>query len=892
MKELRLIDFVNKFQDDWLQELIPRSRAFPSFKDGLKESTRAILTEVARQSDFSLKPIPAVNIIDNIPSYKEIGVHNVEKNLFRMASGNTPLIRVVANTGSKVQGLNRISGGNSAPRYVSVSLTPVGLYAMQYRDYFKTVQSDTDASNLKYKDILTPFPLSLIIPQANLADGVSNVAPNLSLVEVGNAYIEHLEKDKQTTTEDLVKHISGIELTEGSTVLMSNQSLYDLIERGVCKAVTLAPIEFSKDEFIIKELPYKSFGITIAKQLESLKQDGLAGKKTGFQSFLITSILPEHSKESFISVNFKLKNGYTINDVKNELYTKTRLKERLVYENIALDTDSNKPLGIKSVRQILDFHVDLGYELKRLEILRLINELEEKRKEAELMEKLTRSIVSDVVSRLLNNGRRKPLTAKYFESYQDILIDAIVHGKQQDYTEFPLLEELVRLHGPKVRELSKQQFGDDSNEHIEQIIRYEAPNDFTKDEIELIWNTTRGLIYGINKRAKALQILKDFDPALARLQAKLEKDAMREEIIKEIKELLKQYPKGKVSETLYALKPQEREERKRIKTELANNLTKMKDVMPVNVLIDKDFNAKLSFSKKSSMDNIIQVIEATTEDTLAVICRTSNSYKVKVSELTLTAKPLGNPKDIEFVTIDECKAPVRMMHLFLTNKGRIALGDEMSMYFTNKNLNLSLDADEKVIYFDVLPRNVYSGDFSLLMMTSDNKFKRKPIGELSLKATLSGMFNMFAGPSTCDNIVEGMIKGTTNNVLKYWHPTYHITNDVVLSGGFKRNVSAGDDLPFNGKFVIPQDKIPTAKGQVIPNLNLFKENESFNSLGDLVIPEDDMMITKSMTPFVESDIVFVKFMRTLSRRSFEMDFIPDNNQLQYLLHLYSKEETD
>lgn len=894
MRKISLVDIGERFRERWFDELILKSRAFPSYQDGLKEPTRAILTSVARLSKYTKAPVRADLAINQVPFYKEVGTKNVAKNLFRFAHGNNPLIHITSVSGGELSGLDVVTGNHAAPRYVSIALTELGDYVLRYKDFFDTTPSEVDPTLMKFKNILTPVPLPLLIPQVNLSDGLSNDAPNLNILQVIDAMILHIEKDKNTTTEELANIITGYEVGPNHIVLTSNQALYDLIERGVMKGASIAPVEFYKNEFIIKGLPFKTFGATIAKELQKAKELGLKGSPRGFKSCLITGILGEDSEESIITVTFNLRRGYRIKDVKEEVYALTSLNERLVYENICLDLNSRntengeiKPLTIMSVRDVLDNHYSIGFELKRREVEQDIMLLEKNRIEAELMEKLTKPLIADTVSALLPSKKRSKTVRKYLNELNSIIFSMLTeNSKVPDDPGMERFQYLIEKHAVRFAEQINEEFGEPTIEDIKQFVDREVPNNFVEEEFKIIFDRKYLLIYDLNIRDKALETLRDFQASMKSLQDKLnDRDAMKNELITELKMLRAKYVKTNDSLTanLFAIKDQEREERMKYLEELQEQYEVMKKEMPVNVLIDNDFNAMLSFSKHAKMENLRCVIECTTADTLIVLVNNGKSYKVPVNTLKTTPVLIADDEEIIDILLDCSTYKIKQFYLFATSYGRVSAVDGTVSDFKTQTFSISLDKGEKIIYSALLPYELFSEKFALIVKNSDNQFKQKLVSEISIKNKFSNFFALFAGNSTITNANDVMIMDALKTSLTVWDSQ---PKNILIENGFKRNVSKGAFFG-EGDFTFISEKVPTVNDCLIPSLNELTNMDCFEDLSDVLFPELNTLLEDRVGKFTIEDIKFIPLRRSLARMQFKLPFQPTDDQLAILLQIYS-----
>lgn len=894
MRKMSLVEIGESFRERWFDELIIKSRAFPSYKDGLKEPTRAILTSVARLSKYTKAPVKADIVIGQVPFYKEVGTKNVAKNLFRFAHGNNPLIHITSVSGGELSGLDVLSGNHAAPRYVSIALTDLGEYVLRYKDFFETTPSEVDPTLLKFRNILTPLPLPLLIPQVNLSDGLSNDAPNLNLLQVIDAMILHIEKDKNTTTEELANIITGYEVGPSHVVLTSNQALYDLIERGVMKGASIAPIEFYKNEFMIKGLPYKTFGATITKELQKAKELGLQGSSRGFKSFLVTGILPEDSEESIITVTFKLRRGFRLKDVREEVYALTSLNERLVYENICLDLDTKpdkngniKPLTIMSVRDVLDNHYSIGFYLKRKEIEQEIVLLEKNRIEAELMEKLTKPLIADTVSSLAPSKKRDRLIRKYLNKLNSIVYSMLADNANiPDDPEMERFEHYIKKYVLEFAQQIVEEFGEPTPENIKIFVDREVPNNFIEEEFKIIWDRKYSLIYDLNLREKALEVLRDFQASLKALQDKLEdRDEMKKELIIELKTLRAKYMKTNESLTvnMFAIKDQEREERMQYLEELQEQYEVMKKEMPVNVLIDNDFNAMLSFSKHAKMENLRCVFECTTADTLIVLVNNGKSYKVPVNTLKTSPVLIAEDEEVLDILLDCSHSKHKQFYLFATSYGRVSAVDGTVSDFKTQSFSISLEKGEKLIYSTLLPYEFFSEKFALIVKNSGNQYKQKLVSEISIKNKFSNFFALFAGNSTITNANDVMIMDALKTSLTVWDSQ---PKKILIENGFKRNVSKGAFFG-EGNYTFLSEKVPTVNNYLIPSLNELTNMDCFEDLSDVLFPELNTMLVDRVGEFTIEDIKFVPLRRSLARIQFQLPFKPTDDQLAILLQIYS-----
>lgn len=879
---LDLRQFGLEIQTVWFDATI-KNRFFHDYRDGLKDSNRSILTSLARGAKFTKDPVPAVKLISDVQSqYKEGTDRVVEKNLNRFASISYPLIVATSNKNGKVAGYNRISGKFAAARYINFSLTDLGVYVFKYRKYFDTVKSTVGDID-KFTHIKTPLPLGLLIPQINIADGISVKVPNLKFSEVVDALVEHIRKNKQTTTEDLAKHITGFETGEDAIILSSNQALYDLIERGVSKCVSIYPVKFYEDMILIKELPYRMTGNAMKGQFNELHKK--LPKDGGFESFRVKRVRNEMSEEALIVIDIAINRGFTMDDVKREVYAKTYLSENIVYENVCVDVDKENPLTIKSVRQILDYHVDLGLELKRLEIQDQIKRLEERKVEADFMEKLTRPVMAKIIGSTAAEPKRNRLIHTYATNvyaWMENKARNILFGDEQlDYGEIkPIIEKFGAELAEKVRKIQNELT---LEENLKMTLDVEVPTGFTVEEINRIYQREFDILYKLDKRGEALATIQRFLREHEALHLKLKPENLRNELINELEDLSNKYRHLKSSKTFFAKKYQQREERKELKQKLTSHLNKMHGALPFNIVVDKNMVAYRTIDPLGKVANPKYLFEMTSEDHLIVINKEGNSYKIDANDIPFSGKSLGDPENIFHVMIGEYN---RVLHLCVTNKGKVLLVNSNVLNFRDRNLEPSVDADEFVVHYERVPIELYNDKISVLLKTKTNEIKKKLITEFKVKDTFKGFWTLFNGPSRTDDVDSACLALTGMNTLDVWDGTMK-TVAYKNDRSFKRNVSYGEKVyGINHGAVMVYDKIPYVGDTFIPNINQFFGDETkINVLSPIFNPEIAPFVPKISSP---SEIQWCFIQTSRRRKAIKLDFVPDEHQIRYYVNKHSE----
>lgn len=891
MQNISLADYANSAIEKWMDNQVSSGRAFPDTRDGLKDVTRAIFQSVAKVSNNTKKSVKMPNVLSQVSDLKEGSEETNMSILYRMAASEYPLFDATNwKLGGKQNTLNVITGSESKARYISISLTPLGEYLLTYLPYFdKSYDISLSSETARWTHIRTPLPLSLLIPQINLADGVSNSAPGFDLVELVDAFIEHIKKDKQTTTADIAQHLRGPSLDPNTTVLMSPQALHDMIEYGVGKFVQLSNIEVYKKDIVVKGLPFKTFGKTVMKDLEGLQDKANNGDWTrGITTHTIHQILPESSSEAVFTIGYKLMKGSTVADLKEELYRKSKLKSIIVYENIVNDftSDEGKVMTVKSVRDVFDYHYDEAITLKRLQLDSKIKELEAKFGDAVFMEKITKPIVAEIVASVITDKQKKVLAKKYLTEGKEVFRQYLEQGEELDLTGYSHIAHVIpqfqSFLASKAVSLSDEQ-GVSVEEAFTQVLDEEIPSDWTDNEIRLIFTEQYSVLYKLDEREQALQTIENFKNDLEFLKSRLELDNVKQEIIRELEMLKMQYVGKPKNQKLFALPFQERERMKEYRKIALKEMKSIPSDLPVNVLISHDGYAKLSFSLSDSLPNLKMVIQATMADNLVVVNRNNDSFKVSINSLTMTPQKLINFEDALFVVPQDHNYLMESTYILVTNKGRISRVSEKAFAFKQKEIKVGIAEDEFIVFARRIPQFHYDNGDVILMKTLDNKFKGIMLFELAVKNTLVEFYNMFTSvPTELVHTVDIVPNNTL--FLNAWKNGFE---NVYANKIRCRNVSK----PLDADFKSPDAEFTYGKvlswgdGNVICDYNGITGEAGFVTLSPPFKQEDISLVDESISFNSLSELALVDVHSTVSRLA-KGPFEVSDLQIEILVNKY------
>jgi len=460
-------------------------RALPSAKDGLKPVHRRILFAMNDIGMTYNKPFKkSARIVGEVlGKYHPHGDTAVYDSMVRMAqefSLRYPLIKGQGNFGS-------IDGDNAAAmRYTEAKLSKIA--GTMLEDIKKeTVSFSPNFDNTLQEPILLPakLPNLLVNGSSGIAVGMATNIPPHNLIEVSKA-AQHLIKNPESTSQDLMKHISGPDFPTGAYITgrAGIKNAY-LTGKGKIKLRAKSHIEETgnRKTIIVTEIPYQVNKSNLLIKIAELVRDK---KITGI------SDLRDESDRDGIRIVIKLKTAANPEIVLNQLYKHTYLQTTFGMNMLALVNNIPQLLTLKAA---LQHYLDHRFEIvtKRTEF-----DLKQAKERAHILEGIKIALDNlDKAIKIIKTSKSPKLASDCLENafkITEIQSRAILEMKLQRLTSLEqnkILDELKE----KLRLIEKYQKILSDNQHVFDIIHTELQ--------ELIEN------YGDERKTEILDLQED-----------------------------------------------------------------------------------------------------------------------------------------------------------------------------------------------------------------------------------------------------------------------------------------------------------------------------------------------------------------------------------------------
>ena len=351
------------------------SRAIPDIRDGLKPVQRRTLYDMGELGLRSDRPYrKCARIVgDTMGKYHPHGDSSIYDSLVVMAQnfkkGRT-LVDGHGNFGS-IEG-----DGAAAMRYTEARLEPVTEEA-----FLRDLDKDTvdfvpnfDETEKEPEVLPVKIPNFLVNGSEGIAVGMATSAPTHNLKEVIEAEKAYLD-DPDITTEGLMHYLKGPDFPTGG-IITNASDLPGIYENGVGKIkirgrVTEEKGKNGRKNLVITEIPYTMIGAGIGKFMSDVI-DLVESRKTTD----IIDISNQSSKEG-IRIVIECRKDSDTDNLKNLLYTKTKLEDTFGVNMLAVHDGRPETMGLKA---IFSAHTAFLYEINTRKYTNLL-EKEEKRSE-------------------------------------------------------------------------------------------------------------------------------------------------------------------------------------------------------------------------------------------------------------------------------------------------------------------------------------------------------------------------------------------------------------------------------------------------------------------------------------------------------------------------------
>ena len=334
------------------------SRAIPDIRDGLKPVQRRTLYDMGELGLRSDRPYrKCARIVgDTMGKYHPHGDSSIYDALVVMAQdfkkGKT-LVDGHGNFGS-IEG-----DGAAAMRY-----TEARLEAITEEAFLKDLDKDTvdfvpnfDETEKEPEVLPVKIPNFLVNGSEGIAVGMATSAPTHNLKEVVEAEKAYLN-DPEITTEGLMHFIKGPDFPTGGIVTNASE-LPGIYESGSGKIKVRGRVVEEKGKnghklLVVTEIPYTMTGAGIGKFMSDVI-DLVESKKTTD----ILDISNQSSKEG-IRIVIECKKDSDTDNLKNLLYSKTKLEDTFGVNMLAVHDGRPETMGL---RAIFSAHTAFLYDL-------------------------------------------------------------------------------------------------------------------------------------------------------------------------------------------------------------------------------------------------------------------------------------------------------------------------------------------------------------------------------------------------------------------------------------------------------------------------------------------------------------------------------------------------
>ena len=334
------------------------SRAIPDIRDGLKPVQRRTLYDMGELGLRADRPYrKCARIVgDTMGKYHPHGDSSIYESLVVMAQdfkkGKT-LVDGHGNFGS-IEG-----DGAAAMRYTEARLEPVTEEAF-LKDLDKnTVDFVPNFDETEKEPEVLPVKLCnfLVNGSEGIAVGMATSAPTHNLREVTEAEKAYLN-DPEITCEGLMHYLKGPDFPTGG-IITNASDLPGIYESGTGKIKIRGKVVEEKGKnghklLVVTEIPYTMIGAGIGKFMSDVI-DLVESRKTTD----IVDISNQSSKEG-IRIVIECKRDADTENLKNLLYTKTKLEDTFGVNMLAVHDGRPETMGLKA---IFSAHTAFLYEL-------------------------------------------------------------------------------------------------------------------------------------------------------------------------------------------------------------------------------------------------------------------------------------------------------------------------------------------------------------------------------------------------------------------------------------------------------------------------------------------------------------------------------------------------
>ncbi len=390
------------------------SRALPDIRDGLKPVQRRTLYDMSELGIRHDRPYrKCARIVgDTMGKYHPHGDSSIYDSLVVMAQDFKKGLALVDGHGN----FGSIEGdGAAAMRYTEARLQKITEEAFLADLDKDTVDFVPNFDETEKEPSVLPVrvPNFLINGSEGIAVGMATSTPPHNISEVIEAEKAYM-KNRDITTEELMQIMPGPDFPTGG-IVVNKDDLQKIYETGEGKIrirgrVEVEPLKGGKKNLVITEIPYTMIGAGIGKFMSDV-----AGLVESKKTTDITDISNQSNKDG-IRIVIELKKDADVENIKNLLYTKTKLEDTFGVNMLAVVNSRPETLGL---RQILANHVGFLYEVNTRKYTTLLSKEREK---SEVQEGLIRACdCIDLIIAILRGSKSRAQA-------MDCLVKGITEG--------------------------------------------------------------------------------------------------------------------------------------------------------------------------------------------------------------------------------------------------------------------------------------------------------------------------------------------------------------------------------------------------------------------------------------------------------------------------------
>ncbi len=390
------------------------SRALPDIRDGLKPVQRRTLYDMSELGIRHDRPYrKCARIVgDTMGKYHPHGDSSIYDSLVVMAQDFKKGLALIDGHGN----FGSIEGdGAAAMRYTEARLQKITEEAFLADLDKDTVDFVPNFDETEKEPSVLPVrvPNFLINGSEGIAVGMATSTPPHNISEVIEAEKAYM-KNRDITTEELMQIMPGPDFPTGG-IVVNKDDLQKIYETGEGKIrirgrVEVEPLKGGKKNLVITEIPYTMIGAGIGKFMSDV-----AGLVESKKTTDITDISNQSNKDG-IRIVIELKKDADVENIKNLLYTKTKLEDTFGVNMLAVVNKRPETLGL---RQILANHVGFLYEVNTRKYTTLLAKESEK---SEVQEGLIRACdCIDLIIAILRGSKSRAQA-------MDCLVKGITEG--------------------------------------------------------------------------------------------------------------------------------------------------------------------------------------------------------------------------------------------------------------------------------------------------------------------------------------------------------------------------------------------------------------------------------------------------------------------------------